>query len=90
MRPVYTLPLIRTLTLEPAGWYRHALKKGLEILSKEKFDVIFSSYGPSMSHLIASKLHKQTGVPWVAEFRDLWSLNAYLRLYELYLENLLR
>jgi len=79
MRPVYTLPVIRILTLEPIGWYRHALKKGLEILSKEKFDIIFSSYGPSMSHFIASKLHKQTGVPWVAEFRDLWSLNHYLR-----------
>ncbi len=79
MRPVYTLPLIRTLTLEPIGWYRHALKKGLEIISKEKFDIIFSSYGPSMSHLVAAKLHKQTGVPWVAEFRDLWSLHYYLR-----------
>ena len=79
MRPVYTLPLIRTLTLEPAGWYRTALKKGLEILGTEKFDVIFSSYGPSVSHLVASRLHKQTSVPWVAEFRDLWSLHYYLR-----------
>ena len=79
MEPVYTLPVIRTLTLEPVGWYRHALKKGLEIISKEKIDVIFSSYSPSMSHFVASKLHKQTGIPWVAEFRDLWSLNHYLR-----------
>jgi hypothetical protein len=79
MEPVYTLPVIRTLTLEPVGWSRHALRKGLEILSKEKFDIIFSSYGPSMSHLVASKLHRQTGTPWVAEFRDLWSLNPYLR-----------
>ena len=79
MEPVYTLPVIRTLALEPIGWYRHALKKGLEIISKEKFDIIFSSYSPSMSHFVASKLHKQTGIPWVAEFRDLWSLNHYLR-----------
>ena len=79
VEPVYTLPLIRTLTLEPVGWSRHALKKGLEILNQEKFDIIFSSYGPSMSHLVASKLHKQTGIPWVSEYRDLWSLNAYLR-----------
>ena len=77
--PVYTLPVIRTLTLEPAGWYHHALRKGLEILSKEKFDIIFSSYGPSTSHLVASKLHRQTGIPWVSEFRDLWSLNHYVR-----------
>jgi len=79
MEPVYTLPLIRTLTLEPIGWYHHALKNGLEILGKEKFDIIYSSYGPSTSHFIASRLHRQTGIPWVAEFRDLWSLNHYLR-----------
>jgi len=79
MEPVYTLPVLRTLALEPGGWSRHALKKGLEIINKEKFDVIFSSYGPSMSHLVASKLHRQTGIPWVAEFRDLWSLNSYVR-----------
>jgi len=79
MRPVYTLPVIRTLALEPIGWYRPALKKGLETISKEKIDIIFSSYGPSLSHFVASKLHKQTGIPWVAEFRDLWSLNPYFR-----------
>jgi hypothetical protein len=79
MEPVYTLPVIRTLTLEPIGWHHYAVKKGLEIIRREKFDVIFSSYGPSTSHLVASRLHRQTGIPWVAEFRDLWSLNHYLR-----------
>jgi len=77
--PIYTLPVIRTLTLEPTGWYHHAVKKGLEIISKEKIDIIFSSYSPSVSHFVASQLHKQTGIPWVAEFRDLWSLNHYVR-----------
>jgi glycosyltransferase involved in cell wall biosynthesis len=79
MAPVYTLPLVRTLTLEPVGWYRHALRKGLEIMRKERIDVIFSSYGPSVSHFVAARLHRQTGIPWVAEFRDLWSLNYNLR-----------
>jgi hypothetical protein len=79
MKPVYTLPLIRTLTLEPVGWYCPAMKKGLKILIREKFDIIFSSYGPSIPHLVASRLHRQTGVPWVAEFRDLWCQHYYLR-----------
>jgi hypothetical protein len=77
--PIYTLPLLRLLALEPLGWYRPALSMGLEIMSKHKVDVIFSSYGPAMSHVIASRLHRETGVPWVADFRDLWSLNPYLR-----------
>jgi hypothetical protein len=79
MAPVYTLPFVRTLTLEPIGWYGRAVKKGLELAGKQKVDIIFSSYGPSISHLVASRLHRQTGIPWVAEFRDGWSLNHYLR-----------
>jgi hypothetical protein len=79
MEPVYTLPLIRTMTLEPVGWYRPAVKKGLEIIEKEEIAVIFSSFNPSVSHFVAARLHKQTGVPWVAEFRDLWSLNHYVK-----------
>ncbi len=76
---VYTLPLLRLLALEPIGWYRPAISKGLEIINRHKVDVIFSSYGPAMSHVIASRLHKETGIPWVADFRDLWSLNHYHR-----------
>ncbi|MFO7996562.1 MAG: glycosyltransferase [Dehalococcoidia bacterium] len=84
MEPIYALPVIRILILEPIGWYRPAVKQGLEVISKEKIDVIFSSYGPSVSHIVASKLHKQTGIAWVADFRDLWSLNPYLRKVQLF------
>jgi glycosyltransferase involved in cell wall biosynthesis len=77
--PIYNLPLIRTLMLEPLGWRGPAVKQGLEIIGEEQIDVIFSSYSPSVSHFIAAKLHGQTGIPWVAEFRDLWSLNHYVR-----------
>jgi len=77
--PIYTLPVIRTLTMEPVGWYSSAVRKGLEIINKESIDVIFSTYSPSTCHLIASRLHKQTGIPWVAEFRDLWSLNPNVK-----------
>jgi len=79
MALVYTLPVVRILILEPLGWYRPAVKKGLEIISKQKIDIIFSSCGPLVSHFVAARLHKQSGIPWVAEFRDLWSLNHYVR-----------
>jgi glycosyltransferase involved in cell wall biosynthesis len=36
-------------------------------------DVIFSSSFPVTAHLIARTLHRATGVPWLAEFRDPWS-----------------
>lgn len=75
LHPIYNTSIINKLVWDPIGWYPYALKKGLEILSTEKIDVILSTYNPSLPHLIASKLHNQTEIPWVADFRDLWSHN---------------
>jgi hypothetical protein len=77
MRPIYTLPLVNKLIFNPNGWYQPAVSKGFELIKKNKIEVIFSSYGPSTSHFIAYRLHKATGIPWVAEFRDLWAANPY-------------
>lgn len=79
MKPFYTLPLVERLLFEPMGWYRYVLKAGLELIAKKKVDIIFSSFSPSVSHLVASQLHRKTKIPWVAEFRDPWSLNEYKR-----------
>ena len=73
---LYELPIVGTLLSEPIGWYFHAVKEGLKILSKGDVDVIFSSSLPKTSHLIASHLHRKTKIPWVAEYRDLW-VNPY-------------
>lgn len=75
IRPIYTLPMMRTLLLEPIGWYYYAVKKGLHIATKYNIDIIFSTYSPATSHFVASYLNRRTGIPWVAEFRDLWTLN---------------
>lgn len=66
------LPILDNLLSEPTGWYFHAVKKGLKILNQGDIDVIFSSSQPRTSHLIASRLHQKTKIPWVAEYRDLW------------------
>lgn len=56
-------------------WYNFAIKKGDDILSKEKFDIIISSSAPVTSHLIAKKLKIQYNLPWIADLRDLWTQN---------------
>jgi len=58
-------------------WYNFAIKKGEDILSKEKFDIILSSSAPVTSHLIAKKLKIKYNLPWVADLRDLWTQNHY-------------
>jgi hypothetical protein len=78
LQPVYNAPFINKLLWDPMGWYFSGLKKGKELLSENKFDIIFSTYNPSVPHLIASTLHRQTGILWVADYRDLWTHNPYV------------
>ncbi len=58
-------------------WYEKTIDVGGSILTNESFDIIFSSYSPATSHLIASYLSKRHNVPWIADFRDLWSGNHF-------------
>ncbi len=72
---LFRLPAFQMLFADPIGWYPSAVRKGCELISTYKIDAIFSSYAPSTSHLIASRLQRTTGLPWIAEFRDPWSHN---------------
>jgi glycosyltransferase involved in cell wall biosynthesis len=55
------------------GWYGFALAAARRVLRRERADVLFSSSNPLTAHLVARRLHRETGLPWVAEFRDLWT-----------------
>jgi glycosyltransferase involved in cell wall biosynthesis len=57
------------------GWKPFAVKVGDELFQSEEIDAMISSYSPVTSHLIASELKRKHGVPWVADFRDLWTQN---------------
>jgi len=56
-------------------WQKKAIKAGLNHISNKRPDIIFSSCGPPSSHIVASKLSKLSKIPWVADYRDLWSWN---------------
>lgn len=71
------LPLLRTLLPEPLGWYPSAIRAGRQIIRMNKIDAIYSSYTPSAPHFIASKLQRESKIPWIAEFRDTWTMNPY-------------
>jgi glycosyltransferase involved in cell wall biosynthesis len=46
--------------------------KGRQLFEKGNFDFIISSYPPEVVHLVAYKLSREFGTPWVADYRDLW------------------
>jgi len=59
------------------SWYKTAVRHGLDLLEDEKFDLIFSTSPSETCHLIARTLKRKTGIPWVADMRDLWSLDHF-------------
>jgi glycosyltransferase involved in cell wall biosynthesis len=61
-------------------WYSAALRRGREILRTGEFSAIFASLDPRTSFLVAAQLSKETGVPCVLEYRDLWIGIPYYHL----------
>jgi glycosyltransferase involved in cell wall biosynthesis len=54
-------------------WYFSTVSKAVQIVREEKIDLIFSSSPPQTNHLIARRVARKTGLPWVADFRDPWT-----------------
>jgi len=57
------------------GWESDALSAGRKTLSGEKFDLIMSTSSPITTHVVARQLKREFNIPWLAEYRDLWSQN---------------
>ena len=51
-------------------WCLGAVPAGLSLIRKLKPDVLWSTYPIATAHLIGYALHRLTGIPWVADFRD--------------------
>lgn len=60
-----------------AGWMRPALEAGDKMIGEWRPDVIYATSPPPTSLVVAERLATKHGVPWVAEFRDLWSDHPY-------------
>jgi glycosyltransferase involved in cell wall biosynthesis len=60
---------------DKTGWGRQAYAKGKSILNRGNIDLILSSSPPITAHVVAARLKHRFGIPWVADFRDLWTGN---------------
>jgi hypothetical protein len=59
---------------EWVGWLPAAVWHGVRAVKKYRPRVIFSTSPIVTAHLAAQIVHRITGVPWVADFRDAWAL----------------
>ena len=60
-------------------WIRPSVKYLKKYLAKIPVDVIISTGPPHSLHLIAYKIHKATGIKWLADFRDPWTNIDYYK-----------
>jgi len=60
-----------------AGWLKPAAEAGDNLVASWRPDVIFATSPPPTSLVLADRLARKHGIPWVAEFRDLWSDHPY-------------
>lgn len=60
-----------------ASWLLGGVVSGLAQIRRERPDVLFSTYPIATAHLIAYALHRLTGLPWVADFRDPMAQDGY-------------
>jgi glycosyltransferase involved in cell wall biosynthesis len=79
------LRLLRSLVMEIFSfpdhmllWVPFAVREGLIIHESAPIDAIYTTSPPHSTHLAGLLLSKLLRKPWVADFRDPWTQNAYI------------
>ena len=52
------------------SWVAHGVFAGLRLARRHEARVIWSTFPIATAHLIGLALHRLTGLPWIADFRD--------------------
>lgn len=60
-------------------WIRPSVKFLKKYLKEHPVDLIVSTGPPQSMHIIGMKLARETGLPWVADFRDPWTRIFYFK-----------
>ena len=60
-------------------WIRPSVKFLKKYLEEHPVDLIVSTGPPQSMHLIGRKLAQETGLPWIADFRDPWTKIFYFK-----------
>ena len=58
---------------EAGDWARASVEPVCRLVEREGIEVIFSTFSPASNHLLALLVKRKTRLPWVADFRDLWT-----------------
>jgi glycosyltransferase involved in cell wall biosynthesis len=73
------VPPLKMLPDEKWVWIRAAARAAIGLHAERRFDVLVSFGQPFSDHLAGLRVHRATGLPWVAHFSDPWVDSPYLR-----------
>lgn len=76
---------IMQLLTFPCGalsWAFDAVQYIEKNMDLSRFEVVYTTSGPASAHLIGFYLKQKYGIPWVADYRDPWTFNAYGAPYD--------
>jgi glycosyltransferase involved in cell wall biosynthesis len=59
------------------SWQFSAIPTGLRLIRKWHPHAIWSTYPIATAHIIGEALHRRTGLPWIADFRDPMAQEGY-------------
>jgi glycosyltransferase involved in cell wall biosynthesis len=60
-----------------ASWGLHAVTKALRLHARHRFDVVLATGNPFASFAAAWLIHRLTGVPYIVDYRDSWTLDLF-------------
>ena len=60
-------------------WVRPSVRFLKKYFKEHPVDVIVTTGPPQSMHLIGRRLHRETGIPWIADFRDPWTKMFYYK-----------
>jgi dTDP-4-amino-4,6-dideoxygalactose transaminase/glycosyltransferase involved in cell wall biosynthesis len=60
-----------------ATWWLGAVPRGLAMIRRYRPEAIWSTYPVATAHAIGQTLHRLSGLPWIADFRDPMAQDGY-------------
>jgi glycosyltransferase involved in cell wall biosynthesis len=65
------------LHIDADEWAHAACERALELAREQRFDVVVTTLSPYACYRVGERLQRDLGLPWIADLRDPWALDAW-------------
>lgn len=59
------------------SWRFAAIRDGMQLIKQYRPNVLWSTFPIATAHVIGAELHRRSGLPWIADFRDPMAQETY-------------